>query len=142
MKPSLTTIIMIINTLIVAYVIFLVFAPVQTPIYHNAPFPTDKQVVQRGEQISYFVEMTKRAEYEATLNRNIVCNDGNLVTMAPGSSALPIGNHAVWVTVTVPEKTSIGTCHLEMYNVFTVNPLRTETMEVRTQDFKVVDKSN
>ena len=95
--------------------------------------------VKRGEEISYLIHLDKRANYSAKLNRNIICNDGNLVTLAPQDSHIPIGESKVWVTITVPMKTSIATCHLEMANTYFINPIRTETMELRTQDFIVTE---
>ena len=128
-----------INTAILLWVGWLLFSPAPLPIIYNEPFPLDKTEVKRGEEISYYIELNKTADYDAVLNRNIICDDGNLVTMAPGSSQVPTGEQKVWVTVTVPMKTSLGACHLELTNVYKINPLRNETLNLRTQDFIVTD---
>ena len=130
---------MIINTAILLWVGWLLFSPAPLPIIYNEPFPLDKTEVKRGEEISYYIELNKTDDYDAVLNRNIICDDGNLVTMAPGSSQVPTGEQKVWVTVTVPMKTSLGTCHLELNNVYKINSLRHETLNLRTQDFIVTD---
>ena len=132
------TIIMALNIVVLLVLGYFWFWPAPLPIIYNEPFPLDKTEVKRGEEISYLIHLDKRANYSAKLNRNIICKDGNLVTLAPQDSHIPNGESWVWVTVTVPMKTSPSTCYLEMNNSYFINPLRTETMTMRTQDFKVI----
>jgi hypothetical protein len=133
-----TTLFMATNIAILGVVGYMLFWPAPLPIIYNEPFPLDKYEVERGGQISYLIHLNKRADYNAHLNRNIICDDGNLVTLAPQHSRISKGEHEVWVTVTVPEKTSLGTCHLEMNNSYEINPIRTEYMTLISQDFEVI----
>ena len=136
---QITTIIMALNIAILLVVGWMLFWPAPLPIIYNEPFPLDKQEVKRGEQISYLIHLRKTADYDAELNRNIVCDDGNLVTLASQNSHVPQGEHQIWVTITVPQKTSLGTCHLEMMNTYKINPIRNEYLSLRSQDFVVTE---
>ena len=139
MINKLTALFMALNFAILAVVGYMLFYPAPLPVVYNEPFPLDKSVVERGEQISYLIHLNKIADYTAKLNRNIVCDDGNLVTLAPQESRVAQGEHKIWVSVTVPMKTSLGTCHLEMNNAYEINPLRTEYVDMRSQDFVVTE---
>ena len=139
MLAKVTGAMMVMNVVILCIVAFMMLYPAPLPIIYNEPFPLDKTEVKRGEQISYLVHLNKRANYDAVLNRNIVCDDGNLVTLAPGSSHVGQGEQRIWVTITVPMKTSLGTCHLRLNNTYHINPLRDEHLELRTQDFNVIE---
>jgi hypothetical protein len=130
---------MSVNLLLFVAVAYLLYWPAPLPIVYNEPFPLDKTEVKRGEEISYFVHLDKRTQYAATLNRNIICDDGNLVTLASQESNAPVGEQQIWVSITVPMKTSLGTCHLEMNNAYHINPLRTEYVSLETQDFTVIE---
>jgi len=139
MMNHLTAVFMAINFATISVVGYMLFYPAPLPVVYNEPFPLDKEHVARGEEISYLVHLNKLADYNAKLNRNIICDDGNLVTLAPQESRVGVGEHKIWVSVTVPMKTSLGTCHLEMNNAYEINPLRTEYVDMRSQDFVVTE---
>lgn len=127
------------NILVLLYIVYLLWWPAPLPIIYNEPFPLDKTEVKRGEEISYYVELRKQADYRAVLNRNIICADGNLVTLAPQESGVSTGEQKIWVTLTIPMKTSLGSCYLEMNNTYFINPLRTEYLTLKTQNFTVIE---
>lgn len=131
---------MLLNVLALGSIVYMLVAPAPLPVVYNEPFPLDKHEVERGGQISYLIHLNKRADYRATLNRNIICDDGNLVTLAPQESRISRGEHKIWVTITVPMKTSLGTCHIEMNNAYHINPIRTEYVDMRSQDFIVTSE--
>lgn len=129
---------MIINIVAIAIVGWLLFHPVQLPIVYNQPFPTDKQEVKVGEEISYLIEINKTENRQVTINRNIICDDGSLVSMVPITSDIPLGKQNVWFSFIVPLKTSFGKCYLEMKNIYRINPVREEKLTFRTQEFTVI----
>lgn len=133
-----TLLFLVINIVIFLYIAYLLFWPAPLPIIYNEPFPLDKTEVARGEEISYLIHLNKRSDYTAELNRNIICEDGNLVTLAPSNSNVPQGEHKIWITLTIPNKTSLGVCHFELNNTYHINPLREIQVSFKSKDFFVV----
>ena len=131
---------MIINLGAVVWLFYTLAFPVQIAVLHNEPFPVYPSEVKRGEEISWKVELTKTNDYRATVNRNIVCADGNLVTLARSETNAPLGERIILNgSVTVPLKTSLGECYIEITPTYHINPLRDITKSYRTQSFNVIE---
>ncbi len=80
----------------------------------------------------------KYGTYPVVSNKNIICKDGNLVTLASGITNLPMGKHNYLVSFPVPMKTSLSKCYLEIINVYQVNSLREITKTWATEEFEVI----
>lgn len=132
--------IMALNLISLMIVIGALLVPVELPEIYNEPFPVSPKVVQRGEVLTYVIEYNKTEMMQVDTHKNIICNDGNLVTMAPTHTAAPTGKHRVEVDVTIPEKTSLGVCHIEITNTYHVNALRDENRTMQTQEFTVIER--
>lgn len=135
---KLTIALLITNVLILVVVGVLLFAPVRLPIIYNEPFPVSPREVRRGETLYYTMEVDKREQYAVDVHKNIVCDDGNLVTLAPTKTNIPLGRRTITPEVIIPMKASLSTCHIEIENTYHINPLRNETLEMRTQDFIII----
>lgn len=133
-----TVALLIINFFVVLVAAFLLFYPAQLPIVYNEPFPVYPTEVHKGDTITYTMEVNKRKQYTVNVHKNILCEDGNLVTLAPTKTNIPLGRQTIHPEVIIPNKASFSTCFIEIVSVYEVNPLRTETQVMRTQNFKIV----
>jgi hypothetical protein len=123
-------------TLVIAGV--LLFWPASLPIIYNEPFPVYPAEVKKGETLTYTMVVNKRKQYTVDIHKNIVCEDGNLVTLANTSTNIPLGKQTIRPEVIIPTKASYSTCHIEITSVYEVNPLRSESQVMRTQSFKII----
>lgn len=127
-----------VNMVVIVIAAYMLFWPTQLPIIYNEPFPVTPNVVKKGGTISYTMEVNKRKAYGVNVSKNIICNDGNLVTLASVVTNIPLGRSKVTPEVVIPQKTSLGTCHIVTTSEYRINPLRTETQHMSTQDFIVI----
>ena len=125
------------NIAVLLVVGYMFFHPVDLAVIYNEPFPVEPKEVQRGEKVSYDIHYNKPKQYRVQSDKNIICEDGNLVTLAPVSSNSPVGEYSVTVSVKVPEKTSLGSCFIQIQNTYYINAFRTVDKTMRTQDFIV-----
>lgn len=139
MINKLTGIFMFLNFVALLGVGYLMFWPVELAEVYNEPFPVRPAEVKRGGELEFYVHFKKTKQYQVTSNRNIICADGNLVTLAPNKSHSPLGEHKTWTSITIPQKASLGTCYLQLENTYHINPIRTLHRELRTQDFTIVE---
>lgn len=130
---------MLLNLAMLIGVAYMMFWPFPLTEVLNEPFPVEPYEIQRGDTITVFVEFEKYRDYPVELNKNIICNDGNLVTLAPSTSQAPTGHHDISIEITIPQKVSDGTCHFEFRNTYHINPLRQETLIRESQDFVVIE---
>lgn len=135
---KLSAVLLLTNLAILGVLAYLLLWPVQLPIVYNEPFPVFPDVVRKGESIYYTMDVNKRESFVADVHKNIICNDGNLVTLAPVATNIPVGRRTITPEVTIPYKSSLGVCHIEIENTYYINPLRTETQAMRTQDFTII----
>lgn len=129
---------LILNAIVIAVAGFLLFFPAQLPIIYNEPFPVYPTEVKKGETITYTMEVNKRKQYTVDVHKNIVCEDGNLVTLATNQTNIPLGKQTIRPEVIIPAKASFATCYIEIVSVYEVNPLRSESQTMRTQTFKII----
>ena len=135
-RATVGLLILNIITLLIAGV--LLFWPAQLPIIYNEPFPVYPEVVHKGDTLTYTMVVNKRKQYQVDIHKNIVCEDGNLVTLAPTKTNIPLGKQTVRPEVIIPTKASYSTCYIQINSTYHVNPLRNETQIMRTQNFKII----
>lgn len=133
-----TVALLLLNGIVVAMAGILLFYPAQLPIVYNEPFPVYPTVVHKGGALTYTMDVDKRKQYTVDIHKNIVCEDGNLVTLAPQKTNIPLGRQKISPEVIIPNKASFSTCYIEIVSVYEVNPLRSETQTMRTQNFRIV----
>lgn len=138
MIQKLTACMLLFNFIIVGVLGYMLFWPVKFPIIYNEPFPVSPSVVTRGEDITYTIEFEKFKEHRVDVFQNIICEDGNLVTLAPAKSSFPLGRHTIDVTITVPQKASVSTCYIELKSNYEINAIRIEHKTMRTQSFQII----
>lgn len=139
MLNHFTTVFMLLNLGLLVWVGYMLFWPVQLAEIYNEPFPVYPQVVERGDTLMYEIEFNKTKQYRVAANKNIICEDGNLVTLAPTESDAPLGKHKAVGSIVIPEKASSGDCYLQFDNTYYVNALRSVHREMRTQSFIIKD---
>jgi hypothetical protein len=76
----------------------------------------------------------------ATASRSIVCDDGNLITLAPSVNNLPVGEYTIVNdTFVLPPKTRPGAkCSFVFVNTYKVNPIREITKTWTSEEFLVL----
>lgn len=98
--------------------------------------------VVRGEDLHFEVKYNKYLPVNGHGVSTIHCDDGNLVTVLPPRSAgalFPLGEHTIDFDMRVPEKTSLGICHLESTILYEVNPIRDIPITIFTENFEVIE---
>lgn len=98
--------------------------------------------VVRGDKLYLEVNYTKYLQVNGHGESFIICDDGNLVTVVPPRAVgvqFPLGVHTIDFDMTVPMKTSLGTCHFESIINYEVNPFRKIPIEIYTEDFEVIE---
>lgn len=135
---KLTIGLLVANVITLLTAAYFLFYPAQLPIIYNEPFPVSPQEVKKGEVLTYEMHVNKRKQYTVDIHKNIVCEDGNLVTLASNKTNIPLGKQTIRLEVIIPIKASFSTCYIEINSVYQVNPLRSETQTMRTQTFKII----
>jgi len=129
---------MSVNLFAVCWLFYQMFYQPQLDIIHNEPFPVRPASVERGGVIQWEIEYTKTNDFPATIHRNIICEDGNLVTLASSVTNAPKGNHLKAINqLEVPLKTSLGVCYMELTADYEINNLRTVSRTYISQPFIV-----
>lgn len=125
---------------IIGFVMFLAFYPFKV-VDVVSPYPVlnENKTVKRGTDVYYLVEYEKFMQVRAESTWFIVCQDGNLVTLAPTYTNFPVGKKTVTRSMTVPMKTSLGKCKMVQTIEFKVNPLQTQTFNFESEEFTVVE---
>ena len=120
------------------YIFYLIFFPFKI-LELTHPIKVLDPNVERGGTVRLQLEFEKFGNYAVTPVKYIICDDGNLVTVASPNKKtnLPAGRHTLILTFPVPEKTSTGRCHYELNNVYHINPLRNETLLFISEAFRV-----
>lgn len=136
---KILTVMMVFNLAGALWLFWLLFAPINLAEIHNIPFPVFPDEVRRGDKLHYEIEFTKYENIEVLTNKNIVCSDGNLVTLAPQDTNAPLGYHKAIGTIIVPDKVSDSECWIEFNTTYQINPIRTEKRHFRTMSFNVID---
>jgi hypothetical protein len=129
---------MIVNFAVLLTIGFALFYPAQLPIVYNEPFPVYPKEIRKGETLSVVMEVNKRKPYVVDVHKNIICEDGNLVTLTHTTTNIPLGKNTLTAEIIIPAKASFSTCHVEFENTYEINPLRMETQKMITQDFKII----
>lgn len=132
--------------IVLGYFTFLLFQPFKEPIIYTHPFEVvnENKEVKRGEKLYYQVDFEKRQDVSVTSYNNIVCQDGNLVTLVPQSTIVqntraPVGRQLVTDFKIIPEKTSLGECKIEIEVVYHVNRLKDVHRHRETEWFTVYE---
>lgn len=135
---KITVVMLLLNFIVVGVFAYLLFWPTQLPIIYNEPFPVSPKEIKKGEVLTITMEVNKRKQYTVDVHKNIVCNDGNLVTLAPNKTSIPLGTNTIEVEIIIPTKASFSTCHVEFENEYKINALRIEHQKMVTQSFKII----
>ena len=111
-------------------------ANVETPI----PILNENKEIAIGEPIIMKIAVTKANNTDSHTEKFIICDDGNLVTLAGGSNPLPAGSYTVTSTSNLlPDKVTVGTtCTFTFQVHYDVNPIREIIRTWTSEEFKVV----
>ena len=136
----LSVVIIAVAAIILLYVAYLALYPFKTvDLVQPIKVLNENREVAKGDDLRLEIDYVKHGSYPATSDKNILCADGNLVTLSSSETNLPAGKQKFMVMVTVPAKTSFGPCYLEYVNVYHINPLRDIAKTWRTEIFTVVE---
>lgn len=104
------------------------------------PIENENKTIAIGEPIKMKMEISKPRDMTPSVSqRNLTCNDGNLVTLAGGTTQIPTGSYTIHSSnYTLPPKVAKGSiCKFNFVNTYKLNPLRSETITYSSEDFKV-----
>lgn len=104
------------------------------------PIENENNEIAIGEPIRMKLEINKPRDMQPTVvQRNLTCNDGNLVTMAGSPVPTPVGNYTIHSeNFILPPKVAKGsTCRFNFVNTYKLNPLRSETETYSSEYFLV-----
>ena len=106
----------------------------------ESPLPTSSNVVNREQVLVSTMTYTKYTDLRPTnVTKSIICEDGNLVTLAAGNgNGLPQGTRTLEVETVVPAKTSKSICAVHWRVEFKPNPIRVITVWFQTEPFVVI----
>lgn len=127
------------NFLAVAWLFWMMFHPVELAEIYNEPFPIYPQEVKKGEELHYTIHFKKTKNYRVTSNKNIVCEDGNLVTLAPQTTNASLGEYKASSKIVIPENITLGVCYIEFKTTYHINPLRDMQRTLKTQKFTIIE---
>lgn len=119
------------NLMLLGLLAFWLFYPYKTT-YLKQPIEilNPNNEIRIGDPIVMKLEVNKPNESQPISERFIVCEDGNLVTLATSSVNLPAGTYVVINDKTLlPPKVALDAkCKIQIVNTYRLNPVRTETV--------------
>ena len=120
------------------YMLYLMFWPFKTVVYHKVPFPVLKKTVCIGEELLFEVQYTR---YSSVTTEQTVTIVNDMVHYIPGTLInAPMGSRTGTGRVLIPHGIVPGTYHLEIMLTWRINPLRTIQRRVSSEPFQVVAK--
>ena len=123
---------------LLGYFYYLLLWPVTVTKFNVARFQVLTKNVKQGGTLLYVVDYCKYKDFSANLSRSFV---DSLVYRTPNTTGnLAIGCHQVTTSLQVPLALSPGVYHLEITVSYDVNPLRTETHKLATEEFQVLPR--
>jgi hypothetical protein len=132
-------IVVVFANILAVYFLYLMFYPFKTLEVYDPVKVVGSKVVKRGDQMVFEISYEKYVDVDVDRTRYVLCNDGNLVTIAPDSVILPSGSHMFKINhFVIPAKISNSTCHMVWNSVYHVNPIRTIVVSFKSEDFTVV----
>ena len=118
------------------------FQPVQlTSVAQPVEILNEGNEIRIGEPIVLRLAVDKPDGIRAVAaDRFLECDSGNLVSLTSSTKDLPPGSYVIINDKTVlPAKVSPGdVCVFVFRNTYSVNPIRTETVEWRSEPFTVL----
>ena len=94
-------------------------------------------VVKTGDYVRYETSYCKYKDIESTVSKVLV--NGLFFSYSPYQTrSLKLGCHTVEVFSQIPHFIDAGTYHITISSQFKVNPLRTEVINYKTEEFKVI----
>lgn len=129
------------NIFLIGMVAWWLIHPYGLPqITQPMPIENENKTIAIGEPIKMTLRVDKPREMTPAISqRNLTCNDGNLVTLAGGIIPIPIGNYTIHSSnYILPPKVAKGSiCKFNFVNTYKLNPLRSETITYSSEEFKV-----
>jgi hypothetical protein len=134
-----TALLLVMFTALVSIITYLVYPVNIISVVQPYKVLNENKEVVRGEKLVYEVEYTKHTDTPAVIYRNVVCDDGNLVTLSPVDSNVPRGEHKIVRSdVVIPGKTSLGMCKLSIVLDYEWSHIRDIRYNFETESFKVI----
>lgn len=122
-------------TVFILVIFYWILFPYKTIEFKNSPFPVENQIVERGGRVRYVVDYCKYTDENPVVVKYFV--DGVIYETAPTLGIMSKGCHIETVDVYIPRALPPGVLSVEIVAKFHPNPLRTITLESRTQQFTV-----
>lgn len=129
------------NILLIGMVAWWLLHPYGLPqITQPMPIENENNEIAIGEPIRMTLKVDKPREMTPYISqRNLTCNDGNLVTLAGSANTIPTGSYTIHSSnYILPPKVAKGSiCKFNFVNTYKLNPLRSETITYSSEEFLV-----
>lgn len=134
----ITVYLLIITALLLALVGYWLVYPQKVMVIENPMnVKLDKTVYQKGERITYELHYCKYQPYTATVLRTLV--NSIRISYTEMRSDLAVGCGTIHSSdLQIPEFAEVGRYHIETTMEYKINPLRTEKITWRSQEFDIV----
>lgn len=121
-----------------AIIAYSMFWPINPAQILNEPFPVVPTYVSAGESITMRIEYKKTHNYQTSVVRTIVCDNGLTYRLGEEEGLVPIGEGMIDVIVEIPANIEAGTCQIKSVVTYYINPFRSEFRERSSQDFVII----
>lgn len=129
---------------LMALAVWWLFQPVPLPnVKEPLPVVNIGKRVYIGDNLYIRLDVSKTAPLvPVDSSRYIACTSGNLITLTASPIRLPLGTYSIITEdIIIPERILPGdTCIFELSVTYQVNPLRQETVDLMSEQFKVLEK--
>ena len=127
--------------LVLVYITYLLVYPFKTIEVLNEPSPTTSSQYHRGDDFSTTIHYIKYREADITTDRQIECEDGNLITLTATTRHFPLGENVIVTNhLVIPNKVSDGNCKLVYLAEYKINFLRTILHRFETETFEILPR--
>lgn len=121
------------------YASFLSFYPFKViDIKNSQSLPLDRSMYNAGQEINITFDYEKYVDISPIVRKEIVCDKS--ITVLSEGRRLPLGKGVVQLAHVVPLSTPTDNhCRIFIFIEYDVNPLQTQSMTLRTQEFSVIN---
>lgn len=124
--------------LFIATVLWMEFYPVRTLEPRTQPYHVVTPIVETGQAVTYEVDACKYTTNPAQVYRQLVSENGDVISLPSVTSNLPQGcNKNRSSTTAVPTGTTPGVYHLQLTLVYQVYGFRSVSINLSTEEFTV-----
>jgi hypothetical protein len=110
--------------------------PYNPIVFNEAEFPVAAKQIKQGDMLFYTTDYCKYTTLPARVTRSFI---NSIIYVTPTTiTNRPTGCHVIVIGTLVPKELPLGMYYAEMSYQYQVNPIRTITIKVKTEEFEVI----